>query len=215
MSTIATTNLKNPSSATNNITLASTGAVAINGAMTGGGLDLITPTSIAYSGGAASVLGGQIGFAGVSSISVNGCWTSSYANYIIAINYQSGIVNDYLGFRLRVSGSDNSTNNYFYGIAEQNFDASTLAARTNEASATRARIAFTGTVGNRAGTVLQMMEPQIAAHTIWNTQVTSGTKGMFGGGDFLSTTQFDGFTVYSEGASTITGSIRIYGYKNS
>jgi hypothetical protein len=107
MSTLKLNYLQHPSSSTTNITLASTGAVAVNGAMTGAGLDLITPTSIAYSGGSASVSGGAVTFSAASTVSVNNCFSSTYDNYRIvfrgsqsaASNLEAMLRGTCLGFR--------------------------------------------------------------------------------------------------------------------
>jgi hypothetical protein len=57
-----------------------------------GGLAPATPTSIANSGGSASLSGNTVTFTGVSSVSLNGCFTGDYgqlssANRMYGIGY--------------------------------------------------------------------------------------------------------------------------------
>lgn len=117
MSTLKTTNIQHPSAAAPAIVLDAAGdatyagthdftAATVTGA---GGLRLITPTSIANSGGSSSVTGGAITFTGVTTISVNGCFTSTYDNYVVQIIATGGAANLAQNIRLRVAGSDNST----------------------------------------------------------------------------------------------------------
>jgi len=47
------------------------------------GLTQVTPTSIANSGGSSSLSGGAVTFTGVTSISLNGVFTSTYENYFV------------------------------------------------------------------------------------------------------------------------------------
>ena len=214
MSTIASTNIKHPSSATNNITLASTGAVAVNGSMTGAGLDLITPTSIAYSGGSASVSGGQITFSGISSISLNGCFSSTYENYriIIRASHPSG---EYLNARLRSSGTDNTASSYQYN-SQQAFNTSWTALRAGAASATIGDFGYFHSTS--AGLFCDISGPALTAPTSWiytGSYFTGTThSSLYGATIHSASTSFDGITFYPL-SSTITGTIRVYGYKNS
>lgn len=215
MSTIASTNIKHPSSATNNITLASTGAVAVNGAMTGAGLDLIIPTSVAVSGGSASVSGGQITFSGVSSISINGCFVSTYDNYRIIIDSTSPSANNYLDMRLRNNGTDDTSASYRYAIGYVGLTSATMTYQTQETGSTRWRASFMPSADTTNSVSIDMYSPKKADLTRFAGNGTVSSQTQFLGGMFVSATQFDGFTIYSEAASTIGGTLRVYAYKNS
>lgn len=213
MSTIASTNIKHPSSATNNITLASTGAVAVNGSMTGAGLDLITPTSIAYSGGSASVSGGQITFSGVSSISINGCFSNLYQSYkIIHRITHSGTAN--VTMRLRASGTDASTSVYYYnGYYAQ----STTGGAWNQNAVSGWTFSLGGSYTNRFSetTLFDVANAAITTGNLieneWNgSAVGSVTVGLW----HNNAISYDGFSFIAD-ANSMTGSIRVYGYKNS
>jgi hypothetical protein len=80
------------------------------------GLKLIVPSSVSATGTAtASVTAsGKITVTGMNStntISVNGCFSSTYDNYLIVYRSTAGGAGG-LAFRLRVSGSDASGSNY-------------------------------------------------------------------------------------------------------
>jgi hypothetical protein len=75
------------------------------------GLTFITPTSIANTGGTSSIgASGTITFTGVSNISLNNVFSSTYTNYRVLLNCTSGSGN--LSIRLRSSGADNTSSVY-------------------------------------------------------------------------------------------------------
>ena len=91
--------------------LSSSGNVALDSEM---GLSLITPTSVATTGGSNSIsTTGAVSFTSASAISLNDVFSSTYDRYKIIIN-QTGasVTNGQLQMRLRVAGSDNSATNY-------------------------------------------------------------------------------------------------------
>lgn len=75
------------------------------------GMVLITPSSVvaAGTGSSASIVSdGSIEFSTCTSISLNDVFSADYDNYIIQIR-DSATANDNIQYRLRVSGTDNST----------------------------------------------------------------------------------------------------------
>ena len=212
MSTLKAINLQHPTASTANITLSNTGGIALNGSVSGGGMDLITPTSVAGTG--VTFSGGAISFSAATSISVNGCFSSVYQNYKILIDYTSpGAPGFY--YRFRTGGVDNSTSNYQW----QRHQAS-------GASVTAALASSQNTLGGWGITAsfpifqqIELNNPFESAYTtgwyswarmnsLTNTDVEQGTN------IFSLTTSFDGITFYPS-TSTLTGSLRIYGYKKS
>jgi len=79
-----------------------------------GGLAPATPTSIANSGGSASLSGNTVTFTGVSSVSLNGCFTGDYDNYRVIVYSNSSSTSPDLILRNRASGTDDSSANYTY-----------------------------------------------------------------------------------------------------
>lgn len=192
MSTIATTNLKHPSSATNNLTLASTGAVAVNGSMTGAGLDLVVSQT----------------FSSSTTISVNNCFSNLYENYRI-IMYIVASSNNWTSLRFRSNGVDTSS-----GYTNQRLRATTTT--VGATSSTAATEIFIGEHDTAQSVyAYDIITPRLArATSIIGSNMRSASVQ-----DILqiaaantSNTQFDGFSIFG---GTLSGSLRVYGYKNT
>jgi hypothetical protein len=168
-------------------------------------------TEIISSGGL-SLITSQT-FSAQSSVSVNNCFTTTYQNYRVIIDSNAS-GNTGIVFRFRASGSDNTTSNYFKtGIYAGNGVAVTSQANSGAAqfdpgvlSVTRHRLTW------------DILSPQAAERTFVsgiNPESIDGILNIYTFvGAFQATTQFDGFT-FSVGSGTTTGTIRVYGYKNS
>jgi hypothetical protein len=152
----------------------------------------------------------------VNSVSINNCFTSTYANYLIVIDTSAAVGNGSITARLRVSGTDATTNytsqrflaygisyeastnpsgtdDFYFGAVEATFGATSASTTTLYSPAlARGTVATTITGYNASiGTSMQ---------TIWNNHTTA--------------TAYDGITFNFSGTS-FTGTIRIYGYQNS
>lgn len=184
------------------------------------GLNLVSPTSIANSGGSASASGGAVTFTGATSVSLNGVFTSTYENYRVMfyLTQGSGTQDIYSYLKLRASGSDSSAS--YYSTASGQTD--TGSAFTNASSNVTngfliARLA--NTVDNRTFVSLDIHAPQLSARTsitgtgMWTSGVSSYTSvGVTIGGLHAAATAYDGFTITSSAA--LTGIARVYGYRN-
>ena len=191
-----------------NTALLATTAAANAYADTAAGLQLISPTSIANSGGSASSSNGTTTFTGVSSISLNGVFSATYENYVIvAALTASGGANSYL--RMRASGSD-TTSNY--------------QSRMGHLSATYGTSVTTNAfyIGDLRAAQGGFEAKVFSPNKTLNTAVLSHNVDPNGGsikadlqsGYLNDTISYDGFTFYPN-AGTITGSIRVYGYKGA
>ena len=152
-------------------------------------------------------------FSAVSSVSVDDCFTSEYDNYR-AVYTCSADGNRTINFRYRVSGADNSTANY---DSQYLYAASTTVGASRTTGITNGVIGFASTPGPSGG-VIDFMSPQLAANktalVYANYKYSSGLDLTKYANFFSATTQFDGFSLIAS-VGTITGTIRIYGYKNS
>jgi hypothetical protein len=155
-----------------------------------GGLTLITSES----------------FSAVSAVNINGCFTSTYQTYRVVASFTNS-TNAVLGYRLRLSGSDATTN--YSGLAVIAFTGGVIA---NDWDTNR--VDFDAT---QAGTVLvssDIARPNEAAPTSFvNTLMRASIVAGLHIGRHTASTSYDGLTLFA-GAGTITGSIRIYGYRN-
>jgi hypothetical protein len=158
-------------------------------------------------------------FSAVSSVSVNNCFSSAYANYRIVFRCTAS-ANGSLLIRLRASGVDATGANYSGTTVRAS--GSSIAVNNNGDGVT-AKTMFT--IGMDPGHVqphfsMDLISPNLASNTYGHFVGQAAEPGAYGRtavyGDFHqeSSMQFDGFTVYPS-TGTITGSLRVYGYRNS
>ena len=211
MSTLKATNLSHASAASPNIVLDSAGKVTFGGAVAGAGMDLITPTSVAGTG--VTVSGGQVSFTAATSVSVNGCFTSTYDNYRVVCDYTTGTSGGIVtNFRFRTSGTDNTAS--VYNLRGADVGAFTTISVNDQNLAAM----ITARDGGNA-MVLDVVNPFATKYTTCPFSVHSATAAVialarFGVMSHLSATSFDGFSLIAA-SSTITGTLRVYGLRNS
>lgn len=170
------------------------GQLPAQGFTTGGGLTVITSQTLT----------------GASSISVNSCFTSTYENYRLVM-YVTGTVNNWTSFRFRAAGSDAATN-----YTNQRLRATgASAAATGTTAATEVYIGEHDTA--QSVYVYDILTPQLARQsTIIGSNMRSSSVSdlIFIAGANTASTQFDGFSIIPA-SGTLTGVLRVYGYKNS
>jgi hypothetical protein len=153
-------------------------------------------------------------FSAVSSVSLNNVFSSTYTNYKIVIDQLSASTFSSLLWRLRVGGADNTVAVYtILGlVTTENFQGLfRILAQTSF------NIGDINT-GFNYGMSIELQAPQLAQNTnaTVNTTgrnslvATSVTAGLI----HYASTAFDGLTLFPS-SGTITGTIRVYGYKNS
>lgn len=89
---------------------------------TGDGMVVMTPTSVTYVGTSATInANGGVDFSGVSSIALNGVFTSAFDNYRIYLNTKNSSIFDNVPARLRAGTTDaaglNYTRQYIFATA--------------------------------------------------------------------------------------------------
>jgi len=150
-----------------------------------------------------------------TSLSINNCFTSTYANYRIVCSWDAGSAGTaYVTMRMRAAGSDTA------GTAYSSFQVYTTEAangidRFNATS--NWSIGVNGTSG-RMQTIFDLTAPQLAKVTTYRGQgldirgAASYTSiDIFG--MLNNSTQYDGFTLFSSG--NITGKTTVYGYRQA
>ena len=175
-----------------------------------GGMVLLTPTSIAYTGTSATVgTNGSVDFTACTSISLNGVFSANYDNYMIAMRYASSQSSGTLYYRLRDAGTDESTTSSY--VSQYVF------ADSGSVSGLRQSQNF-GLIGgvtttNRDGNVMYLFGPylvqptasrSITAHaylsaTIYDNAVTHNVSD-----------SYDGITLFPN-LGNITGLVSVYG----
>lgn len=185
------------------------------------GLQTMIPTSVSAAGtGSSATVGtdGKITFSTATGVSVNGCFISGIDNYRVVLTGDSSANSVECDFRLRASGTDNTSNNYLwaqYGISGNSAAANLRSSTT--ALTDRIRLhAFSGTYST--GQSFDVLMPQNSSYntTVFgqgiymDTLASNWTSWGFGGLTSV-TTSYDGFTVFV-GSGTLTGFLTVYGY---
>ena len=139
-----------------------------------------------------------------SSVSVNNCFSSTYDNYlIITANMTGSTGGDDVMLRLRVSGTD-STSNYnrlFWGTS--NYQTSTAQGELRVGLINSDAAYFRSFISNPFATAETSFD--FASHR-------SDNSAWVGLGYHSTTTSYDGFTVYPTGGTFNSGTIFVYGY---
>lgn len=171
---------------------------------------LITPTSIVVAGGTASVgQFGKVSFSAATSLSLNGVFSSTYDNYMVAIRSIHSANQRAILCQLRSAGTNATGANYTYQYLEGT-GGSVLAARTSSATS----FVFGATSETqRSGDTTFVFGPFLAQPTAVRTINVNGngSADLF---DFASThslsTSYDGFTL-SVSSGSFSGEIAVYG----
>lgn len=185
------------------------------------GLSLITPTSVATSGGSSTISAtGAVSFTSASAISLNGCFSSTYDNYKVLITKLTAASAANISFRFRAGGTDNSGGDYknhFQGVYGSS--GTTFSGGSNGTSSISNMLYLLNTSDGGAAYInLEVTNPFPATTTsgTWDTYAYQAdtTVRVSKRGGFANTTQtsFDGFSLILND-SNITGSIQVYGYR--
>ena len=174
------------------------------------GLKLIVPTSATATGAGSSATvsaTGKVTFTTVTALSVNGCFTSAYDNYLIVARGKGPDVPDNR-FRLRASGTDATGSNY----TQQSLGANSTTVSGGRSTSDRAVAGSFDTTDN-SGYHYYVYGPNLAQPTAMRNISAWGYLGAYIL-DFAAThslsTAYDGFTIFPQ-SSTMTGALCVYG----
>jgi hypothetical protein len=172
------------------------------------GLKLIVPTSVAGSGVSVSA-SGKVTFTATTTVNVNGCFTSTYDNYLVVMRGSTDAGRT-MRMRLRASGTDATGTNYT--IQSLSADSTTVSgARTTSSDFALAVVLDSAAKG---GSHFYFYGPNLAQPTAARSVTASNTSSArisdYAWTHSLSTA-YDGFTFYSGGTEVVTGALTIYG----
>ena len=178
----------------------------------GAGMDLITPTSVAGSG--VTLSGGQVTFTAATAITVNGVFTATYDNYMIVSRLKSAS-NDQLQGRFVLSGTAAATNYQSQYVESY----STTTVSTAYGVSTYMSIGQVGASFNNLLTAT-VSGPALASDTALISQCAymqsaGALRGYQGWGVHTTATAYDGFFMKTNADQALTGTLRIYGLRNS
>lgn len=173
------------------------------------GLQLVVPSSVSASTGTASVsASGKVTYSGVAILTINGCFSSTYTNYMMVMR---GYLNsfDEIQWRFQAGGSLANGANYhrqFFGTSGTNVTS------FNNASQTIGRFSTWNTDNN--GLVAWFYGPQVAARSSVRTVTGGGASGaemIWWNNTHDLGTSYDGLVIYGDASTQLTGSLTIYG----
>lgn len=184
--------------------------------MSKNGLHLITPTSIAHTGTSATInANGSVSFTDCQTVNLNGVFTADYDNYQVVMWTDSNASSGTLKFRMRLSGTDNTTASSYATqyIAVSTSSVSGFRQTTSQAELTQYGHDTCGLVAFFYGpflaqptavrTVTQGADGAISTPTIYDCAVTHNQS-----------TAYDGFSFYTgTGLALLTGRVAVYGMR--
>jgi hypothetical protein len=176
-----------------------------------------------YSGSAWATIGGSASgftlvtsasFSASSAVNINNCFSATYENYKIIINYTGASTANDPRMRLRVSGTDASGSDYSWGSNGSRADGSAF--QTPNTGTTYFDFGRATTTAQNSAW-FEFNRPFEAAITT--------IRGVYAGKDGVSVyynnlgglhnvaTSYDGFTIFPN-TGTLTGNYYVYGYSN-
>ena len=189
-----------------NTTQIATTAFVQNATAASGGLIAVTPSSIANSGGSATVSGQTVTFSSVTSVSLNGIFSATFDHYQINIQFSKSGAN-YVNVRLRASGTDASGANYAVQFLDANGGTGSFGSATNY------NAVQLGELETRIATRCMMFGPFATGNTQFLMDIVAiGPRFQYRHGEHQLSTSYDGFSLIAS-AGTITGIITAYGFK--
>jgi hypothetical protein len=177
------------------------------------GLAKIVPSSVAVgSGTGSSDAFGNVTFSGCSSVSLNGCFSSAYDNYLVLVSFTGTATSVNMFIRLRASGTDASGAGTYKFQYIDGSDTSITGARNSD------NYILVGTSSNTSS-MLQSFKVNLydvfkasptAIQSESQSNINSGYL-RFSGGSHTVSTSYDGFSIYP-GSGNLTGNIEVFGY---
>jgi len=173
----------------------------------GSGMDLITPTSVAGTG--VTLSGGEVSFSAASTVSINGCFTTTYDAYTIWAQFSKS-TDSAIPLRFRAAGTDETGADYDH---QELISAGANNPQGRSTGQTSGRFGYAST---DTFVIINLHNPALAAVTYWlcsngyGPDIASVTIA----GRHTPTTAYDGFSIIPP-SSTITGKLRVYGLRKS
>lgn len=172
------------------------------------GLVPIVPTSVTVGSGTGSANSlGTVTFSGVSTLQLNGVFSSAYKHYKIKIEAQ-GSVGDFMFARMTTAGTPNTSANYIYQLMVYQTNAS---GGYYSGSDTQVRLGYQP--ANKHHKELEISNPYQTDSLMATWVAGYGQTYNAGVLNFGATTSFDGIQIY-DASGTLTGTMTVYGYRN-
>jgi hypothetical protein len=176
------------------------------------GLTLLTPASIANTGGTASIgANGTVSFTSASAISLNDVFSTTHDAYRIVIRAQSTTSAVMLRARLRFSGADATGSDYYGNIVYMSFGSTTISPIAINGGNYFRLIEVESTSNVFSSTTLDLINPFLTQRTFALFGGYGDAIGMQGWQQHAGGSSYTGITIYPS-ANALNGSISVYGY---
>lgn len=160
----------------------------------------------------------QLTFTGQTAVNIDACFNSTMDNYRLVIDISALSANDTIAWNFRDAGGNVTSANYDWTMLE--WYSGSVAASTSLAQGS-SRLQFSYSTPGYVGSILDIYNPNAARNTVWTSNSTSMNSTTWNlvdriDGYFRLNTAFTGFRLFTGGGTaTMTGRIRVYGYRNA
>jgi hypothetical protein len=160
---------------------------------------------------------GTVNFSAVSSVSLNGVFTSTYRHYRISLQLTAATADADLQLRMRIGATTTATN-YYYGGNLVIFEGTNSIVNGNNTTQWPLGSIDTSNANIAQSYTMDIFSPQINRSTNlvlkgWSQQTGGNTYMLNFAGVQNDGTQFDGFSVIAT-AGAVSGIVSVYGYNN-
>jgi hypothetical protein len=171
------------------------------------GMRLIVPSSVSVGSGSASVdANGAVTFSGASTVTISNAFSANYDSYKILITGGADTANNTLLY-LKLG----STTTGYYGVLQySSYSTGGLGVLADNNAAQWSYVGASGTSGLNAD--IQLLSPFLSKQTHIVASYYDSTNAAGKIGYLANTTSYTDFTF--SGGGTISGTARIYGYKD-
>jgi len=158
-------------------------------------------------------------FTAATNVSLNNVFSSTYDNYKIILNVSASVGTDAaVSFRYRASGSDISTSTYV-GQRLLGFNTSVITGLNAFGTSLHSLSLVTSARADLYYAAIELQNPFLARKKLFRTEIhTADSTPTYylesHAGWNTTSTSFDGFSIFYAGTS-FTGTVRVYGYRNS
>lgn len=160
-------------------------------------------------------------FTATNTVNVSSCFSSSYANYRLVFTVTAQSNAEIIGMRMRSGSTNDTAASYDAGGIEYQTGSATITA-IGAMAQTSWRISYNDSSPGYLSSVIDITNPEVTAYTgfinktTWANSTTSIVANETSG-FYRATTSFDGISlgIYGNAAYTMTGRLRIYGYRGT
>lgn len=151
-------------------------------------------------------------FSASNAINVNSVFTANYDNYKLIVNFTAASSDTLVRLRLRASGTDSTTNYTNLRINQSN--ATLVAAKNPDSSTDYFWLAYAASPYGEMLNEFTLYRPFLAVPTMYESTSMTGDEQQRITSRHTTATSYDGFSITTPSA-TLTGTVRVFGYKNS